>query len=389
MSSKLNFKNNKKLTEYASAGGDISLAEYQLWGNDTRRYVRAAGGGYIMEMIDLVKMTHTGDIPRLVYQARDDEYTITSPAGIEFMQRVVSMASTFGKDFTDVNPAVEVFVKRNYKTVIAEIEDFGGQINSACPMDRKEIFNQRDIMHFPLCPLLEWHCLHCSFDIDLDTNPTAYQNTLDDVKSEPLSLGSDWINAWVARISNARADLLKVKPMAIVDDSLVGPIIHKFYEHDDDPPSKAGNRWQNKAEAWHDKFVDPNKRISWLELKKDLLTTAESFRTKRRHSDTAADVPRPAQRLHPAVPHRHQQESPYLQPYQTKCRKSRTTLHWRQLPWTAITDPASTAERQGTSRSIAKRGLLSSNNRATEVRDRHRCSHHSSTQDISISAGGN
>ena len=61
---------------------------------------------------------------------REDDYTLVTPQGIEFMQAVVTLAFQNGKEFNEVNPAIDIYVKKNYKLVIADVESIGAQINA-------------------------------------------------------------------------------------------------------------------------------------------------------------------------------------------------------------------------------------------------------------------
>jgi len=222
--SEFNWKAHKitKLSEYASKDQDLTLADYKMWRNDAVRNVKAAGAGYILKMIDKIEFKDH-NIPRLVDQTKDDDYT-----SAEIMKHVVNLAEQSGKIFKQAEPASDQNVKKCFFKVELDIQSFGAQISAAAPTDRKDIFNQQDLMEFPLSPILEWHALYRSFDPHRGKDPTKYRDTLNAALAEDLDLSPQWIVGWMARISNARTDLIKTEPKDAVDATIMGPVINKF-----------------------------------------------------------------------------------------------------------------------------------------------------------------
>ena len=174
-----------------------------MWRNNTTRNSKAAGAGYILKLIDKIEFKDNY-IPRLVDQTKNDDYT--SP---EFMKHMVKLAETCGRYFHDDEPAIDKNVKRNYFKVELDIQSFGAQISAAAPADRKDIFNQQDLLECPFAPILEWHALYRSFDRHRGKDPTKYRETLNNALAEEINLSPGWISGWMSRISNARTDLIK------------------------------------------------------------------------------------------------------------------------------------------------------------------------------------
>eukprot|EP00961_Rhodomonas_salina_P217550 2939861-Rhodomonas_salina.1 len=139
-----------------------------MWRNNTVRNVKAAGGTWITKMFDKIKMDSEGNkIPRLCDQTKDYDYTST-----EFMKQVVTLAAQAGRSFKDDQPASNANVKKNFDSVENDIQSFGAQIAKAAPREKHNIFNQNELMEFPLSPILEWHALYCSYDPHLNTDPS-------------------------------------------------------------------------------------------------------------------------------------------------------------------------------------------------------------------------
>eukprot|EP00961_Rhodomonas_salina_P235615 3184556-Rhodomonas_salina.2 len=224
----LNWKGSKvsPIKDFASSDGVVHLSDFKMWRNNAVRNVKAAGGTWITRLFDKIKMVNN-KIPRLCYQSKDDEYD-----SIEFKKLVVAMALAAGKYFKDDHPATDsdANVKKSYDSVKNDIQSFGAQISKAAPKEKQDIFNQTELMEFPLCTILEWHALYRSYDPHLDTDPTTYWNTLNNVMAEELDMGIGKISDWVSRVSNARTDLIKCESSEAADSAIIGPTITKFMD---------------------------------------------------------------------------------------------------------------------------------------------------------------
>mmetsp|Transcript_68603 Transcript_68603/g.143115 ORF Transcript_68603/g.143115 Transcript_68603/m.143115 type:complete len:1720 (-) Transcript_68603:7252-12411(-) len=216
------------------------------------------------------------------------------------MKHVVNQAIQCGREFRDLDPTSDLYVKKNYIAVQLDIESFGAQIAKAAPKDRRDIFNQEDLMEFPLSPLLEWHALHRSFDPHLNKDPTAYREALNTTLAENLNLSQQWITTWVSRIANARTDLIKCESSKTVDTSIIGTVINKFVALDDTVPNST--KWQIKASKWQEKYLEDNTSISWMNLKQSILSVADASKPKRETATENASECSVRPRLQPATP---------------------------------------------------------------------------------------
>eukprot|EP00961_Rhodomonas_salina_P193378 2610537-Rhodomonas_salina.1 len=169
----LNFKACKisPIQDFTSSNGILHLSDFKMWRNNTVRNVKAAGGTWITKLFNKIKMDGNR-IPTLCNQTKDCYYTRA-----EFMKQVVTLATQAGRSFKDDEPASNANVKKNFNRVENDIQSFGAQIAKAVPRDKHDIFNQNELMEFPLSPILEWHALYCSYDPRLNTDPTTYWNT--------------------------------------------------------------------------------------------------------------------------------------------------------------------------------------------------------------------
>ena len=280
--SNFNWKSHKieKLKQYATADQDLTLADYKMWKNDAKRNIKAAGASYILKMIDKTEMKDN-DIPRLVDQTKDDDYT-----SLEFMKHFVQLAQQSGRYFRDKQPASDEVIKWNYSNVELDLHSFGAQIAAAALVEKKSIFNQDDLAECPFHPILEWHALYCSFDPHLGKDPTKYRDALNAAVAESLDLSPHWITHWISRISNARTDLLKCESKEAVDAIIIGPVINKFVETTDS--SLASTKWQIKADRWHEKYIETNKSVTWMFLKESILAAADSAKKRSADGEAAA-----------------------------------------------------------------------------------------------------
>jgi len=296
--SEFNWKSHKikALKEYAATDQDLTLADYKMWRNDATRNTKAAGAGYILKMIDKIEFKDN-DIPRLVDQSKDDDYS-----SAEFMKHMVSLAHQCGRHFKDDEPAADGKVKRNFFKVELDLQSFGAQISAAAPADKKDIFNQEDLMECPFAPILEWHALYRSFDPHRGKDPTKYRATLNEALAEEIDLSPTWISGWMARISNARTDLIKCESKDAVDATIIGSVINKFVEITD--TSTASTKWQIKADWWHERYVEDNKSISWMFLKQSILATADTVKKRAADGPAAAteETRQPRPKLAPSLP---------------------------------------------------------------------------------------
>eukprot|EP00961_Rhodomonas_salina_P150730 2030045-Rhodomonas_salina.1 len=156
----LNWKGSKisQIKDFASSYGVVHLSDFKMWRNNAVRNVTAAGGTWITRLLDKIKMVNN-KIPRLCYQSKDDEND-----SIKFKKLVVAMALTAGKYFKDYHPATDANVKKSYYSIENDIQSFRAQILKASLKEKQDIFNQTELMEFPLCQILEWHTLYHSYD---------------------------------------------------------------------------------------------------------------------------------------------------------------------------------------------------------------------------------
>jgi hypothetical protein len=257
-----------------------TLADFRRWTGDAFRSMRAVGAGYIIGLLDIIKLDKDGKYPRLVDATKDDVYGST-----EFCARIVQLADQHGKIFADANPASTPSLKKNFQLVSDDVQSFGAQIARAAPEDKRNVFNQPEIQDFPLFPLLEWHMLGDSFDPHRDTDSTDYWQALTDALAPPLDLTNSGMQAWITRISNARTDLAKIEPILTVDSSIIGPVINKFVNLDDN--INGVNKWQIKANAWHDAYLTDKKSMTWMRLKQSILQLLTS--SQKHKADDSTD----------------------------------------------------------------------------------------------------
>eukprot|EP00961_Rhodomonas_salina_P171009 2305645-Rhodomonas_salina.1 len=116
----------------------------------------------------------------------------------------------------DYNSTSTEFMKLvNFDSVENDILtwSFQAQIAKAVPRDKHNIFNQKELMEFPLSPILKWHALYLTYDPHLNTDPTMYWNTLTTMMadSEELNLSTGKVSSWVSRVSNTHKDSDLVK----------------------------------------------------------------------------------------------------------------------------------------------------------------------------------
>eukprot|EP00286_Rhodomonas_abbreviata_P014033 CAMPEP_0181339602 /NCGR_PEP_ID=MMETSP1101-20121128/29358_1 /TAXON_ID=46948 /ORGANISM="Rhodomonas abbreviata, Strain Caron Lab Isolate" /LENGTH=1796 /DNA_ID=CAMNT_0023450611 /DNA_START=148 /DNA_END=5539 /DNA_ORIENTATION=+ len=265
-----------------------------MWRNDATRNAKAAGAAYVLKMIDKIEFQNN-DIPRLVDQTKADDYS-----SAEFMKHMVTLAHNCGRQFKDDEPAADNKVKKNYYRVELDLQSFGAQISAAAPVDRKDIFNQEDLMECPFAPILEWHALYRSFDPHRGKDPTKYRDALNAALAEEIDLSSQWISGWMSRISNARTDLIKIEPKDAVDATIIGPVINKFVEITDS--SRESIKWQIKADRWHGKYIDDNKSVTWMFLKQSILETADTVKKRSAESTTMEETRQPRPKLNPSLP---------------------------------------------------------------------------------------
>jgi hypothetical protein len=261
------WRNNPVPKLTGADGRALTLADFRIWTNEVHRSMRAVGASYIIELLKLITYVG-GKFPRLCDATADDEWT----SG-EFKARVVQLADQNGKIFPEPNPAAAPAVKKNYQAILDDVQSFGAQISRACPEDHRSCFNQPELQAFPLFPLIEWHMLGDSFDPNRDSDSTEYWQALSNALSEPINLSNAGMQAWISRISNARNDLIKIEPPDAVDSAIIGPTINKFLNLDDE---KGGVKWQIKAAAWHEVYINSKKDMSWLRLKQSILQTLTS-----------------------------------------------------------------------------------------------------------------
>eukprot|EP00961_Rhodomonas_salina_P036656 492470-Rhodomonas_salina.1 len=134
------------------------------------------------------------------------------------------MALTAGKYFKDDHPATDANVKKSYDSVKNDIQSFGAQISKAALKEKQDIFNQTELMEFPLCQILEWHALG-----------TGHGST--------TTVGK--ISDWVSRVSNELTDLIKCESSEAADSAIIGPTITKFM--DLEPTVPGAMLWQIRA----------------------------------------------------------------------------------------------------------------------------------------------
>eukprot|EP00961_Rhodomonas_salina_P261603 3535724-Rhodomonas_salina.1 len=162
----LNWKGSKisLISDFASRV--IHLSDFKMWRNNAVRNVKAAGGTWITRLFDKIKMENN-KIPRLCDQSKDNYRQILQ--GQPSSNRC----------------------KREEELQQCEndIQSFGAQISKVALKEKQDIFNQTEMMEFPLCPILEWHSLYHSYDPHLDTDPTTYWNALNNVMAEKLDMG--------------------------------------------------------------------------------------------------------------------------------------------------------------------------------------------------------
>jgi hypothetical protein len=218
----------------------------------------------------------------------------------EFKECIVQLAEQHGKNFTDADPALDQVFKKNYAVICDDIQSFGAQISRASPDDKKFVFNQPELQAFPLFPLIEWHLLGDSFDPNRDVDSTDYWLALTNALADPLDLSNAGMQAWITSISNARTDLTKIEPVTTVDSSIIGPVINKFIHLDDS--IKGVNKWQIKANAWHEAFLTDKKAMTWMHLKQAILTLLTN-NNKHRADDLTDDNSHPKRpKLNPTLP---------------------------------------------------------------------------------------
>eukprot|EP00286_Rhodomonas_abbreviata_P024046 CAMPEP_0181303728 /NCGR_PEP_ID=MMETSP1101-20121128/8725_1 /TAXON_ID=46948 /ORGANISM="Rhodomonas abbreviata, Strain Caron Lab Isolate" /LENGTH=119 /DNA_ID=CAMNT_0023409345 /DNA_START=80 /DNA_END=439 /DNA_ORIENTATION=+ len=118
--SEFNWKSHriKPLNDYKTNDADLTLADYKMWRNDATRNTKAVGAAYILKMIDKIEFKDN-DIPRLVDQSKDDDYTSTT-----FMKHMVTLAQQCGKQFKEEDPALDAKVKKNYFRVELDLQSF-------------------------------------------------------------------------------------------------------------------------------------------------------------------------------------------------------------------------------------------------------------------------
>jgi len=104
----------------------------------------------------------------------------------------------------------------------------------------------------------------------------------------------------MARISNARNDLIKCENKDAVYAAIIGPIINKFVEISD--PSPESTKRQIKADRWHDKYVEDNKSITWMFLKQLILSTADTVKKRPAERATTDENKQARLKLTPSLP---------------------------------------------------------------------------------------
>jgi len=275
-------------------GCDLTLSDFKMWRNDATRNAKAAGAGYVLKMVQKIDMVE-GRFPRLVDQTKEDDFE-----SAEFKKAAVNLAIQCGREYSKAEPMSDQNIKKSLNKLELNIKSFRAQISAAAPKDRKHIFNQQDLMEYPMSPLLEWHALYCSFDPHKGKDPTKYRAALNAVLAEDLDLDSSWITDWISlRLSNAHTDLTKCETKDSVDGTIIGTVINKFVDITDS--SAASTKWQIKANQWHEKYLEDKTKISWMTLKESIIAAADASTTRKRsNEDDGTRQQRP--KLNPNMP---------------------------------------------------------------------------------------
>lgn len=286
----------KDIETFASADGVIRLSDVKIWRNHVIRTTKGAGGSWLINLLPKIQLVNNG-IPILVDQTKDDAY-----GSKEFMVHVITLANQAGRRFVDINPCADDCFKKNFQAVEADIASFGAQIAGAVPKEKSDIFNQEDLMEFPLSPILEWHMLYRSYDPHMDKDSTKYWKSLNKILAEPLDVATKGsLSSWVSRLSNARSDLTKCEPGATVDSAMIGQVLTKFTTTiaKDEP---GATLWQIESHDWEKEYRADKSKYTWMKLKQAILETIDVQEDRVPEMEPAQTPETKRVRLNPTLP---------------------------------------------------------------------------------------